>query len=217
MLAGTVVFAASCKKEGCMDETATNYDSKAKKDDGSCQYAVVETPAPVVKTVGQKTITDDGTGTGTVTWSNDTTYFLSGRVFVNAGQTLTIEAGTVIKGKLGEGENSSALIVAKGGKINAVGTKDMPIIFTTELDKTERDTAGVLVQSTELTEANVGQWGGLIILGAAKLNSTPGFVTAFWDENSQDEEDIKNQTKATLRCYVLGNNEAGESVNKPFL
>ena len=48
-----------------------------------------------------------------------------------------------------------------------------------------------------------------------KLNSTPGFVTAFWDENSQDEEDIKNQTKATLRCYVLGNNEAGESVNNP--
>ncbi|NQY12208.1 MAG: DUF4856 domain-containing protein [Flavobacteriales bacterium] len=28
----------SCKKEGCMDDTANNYDSEAKKDDGSCMY-----------------------------------------------------------------------------------------------------------------------------------------------------------------------------------
>lgn len=28
----------SCKKEGCTDETAKNYDSKAKTDDGSCEY-----------------------------------------------------------------------------------------------------------------------------------------------------------------------------------
>lgn len=29
---------ASCKKRGCTDPTATNYSSKAKKDDGSCTY-----------------------------------------------------------------------------------------------------------------------------------------------------------------------------------
>ena len=29
----------SCKKEGCTDETAENYNEKAKKDDGSCTYA----------------------------------------------------------------------------------------------------------------------------------------------------------------------------------
>lgn len=28
----------SCKPEGCTDESATNYDSKAKKNDGSCTY-----------------------------------------------------------------------------------------------------------------------------------------------------------------------------------
>ncbi|MCO4806177.1 MAG: hypothetical protein KC456_06250 [Flavobacteriales bacterium] len=28
----------SCKKEGCMDETATNYDADAEKDDESCEY-----------------------------------------------------------------------------------------------------------------------------------------------------------------------------------
>jgi hypothetical protein len=34
-----VVFTtSSCKKEGCTDETATNYNEDAKKDDGSCLY-----------------------------------------------------------------------------------------------------------------------------------------------------------------------------------
>lgn len=36
---GAIAF-TSCKKEGCTDSTATNYSSKAKKDDGSCTYAV---------------------------------------------------------------------------------------------------------------------------------------------------------------------------------
>jgi len=33
------LFSVSCQKEGCTDQTATNYDSDAKKDDGSCDYA----------------------------------------------------------------------------------------------------------------------------------------------------------------------------------
>ena len=33
----------SCKKEGCTDPSATNYDPDAKKDDGSCEYAVTDT------------------------------------------------------------------------------------------------------------------------------------------------------------------------------
>lgn len=28
----------SCKKEGCMNENATNYDAEVKKDDGSCHF-----------------------------------------------------------------------------------------------------------------------------------------------------------------------------------
>lgn len=31
---------SSCKKEGCTDSAATNYDKKAKKDDGSCKFPV---------------------------------------------------------------------------------------------------------------------------------------------------------------------------------
>ena len=45
------------------------------------------------------------------------------------------------------------------------------------------------------------------------LNSTPGFVTCYWDENTSDEIEIKDLTKATLRCYLLNNEDSAKSVN----
>ena len=33
-----VASISSCRKKGCTDETATNYDTEAKKDDGTCEY-----------------------------------------------------------------------------------------------------------------------------------------------------------------------------------
>lgn len=108
------------------------------------------------------TIIDKGEGVGTRTFSADTTYILSGFVFVNDGQELTIEAGTLIKGMPGTGENASALIVARGGKINAVGTADAPIVFTANADNYEG--AGVDMDAT-------GLWGGVIILGKATTNN----------------------------------------------
>ncbi|MAE33399.1 MAG: proline--tRNA ligase [Actinobacteria bacterium] len=45
------------------------------------------------------------------------------------------------------------------------------------------------------------------------LNSDSGFVTCYWDENSKDEDKIKADTKATLRCYVLNHEKTGDAVN----
>ena len=45
------------------------------------------------------------------------------------------------------------------------------------------------------------------------LNSTPGFVTCYWDENTTDEIEIKDLTKATLRCYLLENEGSAKAVN----
>lgn len=49
MLAGSLVM-AGCKKEGCTDEKATNYNADAKKDDGSCVYPAPVTPTPAADT-----------------------------------------------------------------------------------------------------------------------------------------------------------------------
>lgn len=111
-----------------------------------------------------ESIRDNGAGTGTTTWRKDRDYLLEGLVFVNEGQTLTIEPGTVIRAKTGQGSAASALIVARGGTIIADGTSAEPIIFTCEND----DLAGSIQ-----TEAK-GLWGGVIILGAARLNNQYG-------------------------------------------
>ncbi|NOX85626.1 MAG: hypothetical protein GXO86_06645 [Chlorobi bacterium] len=116
-----------------------------------------------VNLISTVTITDSGDGTGTTTWTSDNVYILDGFVFVNTGQTLTIEPGTIIKGKAGQGENASALIVARGGKIIAKGTSERPIIFTAEAD----DLQGAV------PDLDNGLWGGVIILGKARLNTDP--------------------------------------------
>lgn len=110
------------------------------------------------------TIRDQGEGTGTVSWTKDKSYVLEGFVFVNDEQVLTIEAGTVIRATTGQGAASSALIVARGGKIIARGTSADPIIFTVEGDDLE---GSVPVDAQ-------GLWGGLIILGRAPLNLSAG-------------------------------------------
>ena len=45
------------------------------------------------------------------------------------------------------------------------------------------------------------------------LNSKPGFVSCYWHENSDQENEIKELTKATLRCYLLDSTETDTSVN----
>ncbi len=104
-----------------------------------------------------------GAITENTTWTNDKIYQLNQKVVVEDGVTLTINPGTIIKGSAGTGSLASALIIARGGKINAVGTAQGPIIFTSTSDNIDAgQTAG-----TNLTSADRGLWGGLIILGKA--------------------------------------------------
>ena len=99
------------------------------------------------------------------TWSSETVYILTGKVVVDSLVTLTIEPGTIIKGETGTGSLASALIVARGGKIEACGTAAEPIIFTSITD-------GIQPGQTEgtLTEIDNGLWGGLILLGNAPIS-----------------------------------------------
>tara|TARA_B100001057_G_scaffold263327_1_gene263502 strand:- start:7360 stop:8790 length:1431 start_codon:yes stop_codon:yes gene_type:complete len=49
------------------------------------------------------------------------------------------------------------------------------------------------------------------------LNSTPGFVTCYWSENTSNEIEIKDLTKATLRCYLFDNEDTGKAVNNELV
>jgi hypothetical protein len=111
-----------------------------------------------------QSLRDDGSGSGTITWTKNNEYILEGLVFVNDGQVLTIEPGTVVRFRSGQAENASALIVARGGKIIAEGTREEPIVFTSEYD----DLNGSIAKDER------GLWGGLIILGNAPLNVSGG-------------------------------------------
>jgi len=63
LMAIALITFSACKKEGCTDETATNYNDKAKKDDGSCLYD--EEPAYNIPSTYSFT---DGAGNSTVSY-----------------------------------------------------------------------------------------------------------------------------------------------------
>ena len=117
------------------------------------------------------TVTDgDLVGNQTYNWTNDTEYVLDGLVFLESGSTLNIEAGTVIRGaaqgSITSGDNTSALIIARGAMIMAEGTADNPIIFTAEDDDLSND--------LDFDSQDRGEWGGLIILGNATIARPDG-------------------------------------------
>ncbi len=102
--------------------------------------------------------------TTNTTWTSANTYLIDGRVFVTSGVTLTIQPGTVIKGTSRAAQDASALVIARGGKIEANGTAAQPIIFTSSADNLNGN----------LGQADRGLWGGVVILGRARTNTASG-------------------------------------------
>jgi hypothetical protein len=87
------------------------------------------------------------------TWTADKTYTLKGFIHVANGATLTIQPGTKIMGDFNT--LGSSLFILRGAKINAVGTAANPIVFTS---------------SRAAGQRQPGDWGGLILIGNAKIN-----------------------------------------------
>ncbi len=111
--------------------------------------------------------------TTNTTWTSDNVYELAGRITVTSGVYLTIEPGTIIKGQAGTGANATALLVARGGKIIAEGTSQLPIIFTSVADEIspEQVKQGNFT-SPNLDPTSQGLWGGVIILGYAPISAS---------------------------------------------
>jgi hypothetical protein len=105
---------------------------------------------------------------GTYTFVKDTVYNLSGFVYVESGESIFIQEGTVFKSNPGQAAAATALIIARGGQINAFGTQCEPIVFTSISDDVDLLNDVPLPPST----AGRGLWGGLILLGNARFADT---------------------------------------------
>ena len=112
------------------------------------------------------TVEIGGTVEGTMRLDATKEYHLTSTLVVPDGATLEIPAGTTIKAAQGF---DKYILVAQGGKIDARGTADNPIIFTADADN-----------------ATSGYWGGLIINGKAPLSgASAGTVGATEIDNNQ--------------------------------
>jgi hypothetical protein len=90
-------------------------------------------------------------------------YLLSGFVYVESGVTLTIPAGTIIRG---DKVSKATLVVTKGAKLIAEGTAAKPIIFTSNVEAGRAP----------------GDWGGIVILGKAIHNLGGGVIEGGFTE-----------------------------------
>ena len=113
------------------------------------------------------------------TWTKDNTYILTDKVFVTNGATLTIEPGTKIYSTLDDkgtpaldDDAFGSLVIVRGAKLEAAGTAEEPIIFTTtdELEASSKlDIDGDGIIATVPTSTTYGRWGGVVVLGNAPI------------------------------------------------
>lgn len=122
--------------------------------------------------------------TANKTLLKDKVYALSGEYIVKTGATLTIEEGVKIVA-MTDDESVDYILVQQGAKIEAVGTKENPIIMTS--DKKES-----------------GAWGGLHICGKAHTNAENGEGTSEIG-NAAYGGSADNDNSGTLKYIRLEN------------
>jgi hypothetical protein len=89
---------------------------------------------------------------------------VDGPTFVNAGAVLTIQPGAIVAGKAtSTSGETSVLVVTRDAKINAAGTANSPIVFTSD----QAVVAGG-------ANGNPDDWGGVVLLGRSTVNFPGG-------------------------------------------
>jgi len=119
------------------------------------------------------------------------TYTMVGWIYVEDGVTLTIEPGTVIKGTNvsydgTDAATGSSLIVKRGGKLMAEGTREQPIVFTSNAPKGQRQAS---------------DWGGIILCGKARNNQGEMLIEGGVDAYHGGDDD--NDSSGKLRYIRL--------------
>jgi hypothetical protein len=129
-------------------------------------------------------LTEDTTFTADVTLTNDAYWILNGRTAVGNDRAdnavLYVQSGTTLIGESGD----DFLVVRRGSQIDASGTATAPITMTSIEDVTGGET-------------NIGQWGGLVLLGNAPANSCGD------QQGETTDEELEN-------CGVSAEGDAGQ-------
>lgn len=143
-----------------------------------------QAPAVTVPGIDRPVIVVTNEVTGDETWVASNYYVLRGAVFVRSGATLNIQAGTWV---IGEAGSTGTLVVERGGRINAIGTRTQPIVFTSDQAPGSRAR---------------GDWGGIIINGRAPINVPGGEAEGEGDTGVYGGTD-PNDNSGTLRYVRL--------------
>ena len=113
-----------------------------------------------VSTAGERVATLEADVTADRTLFADTLYTLRGFVKVADGATLTIQPGTTIVGD--PATPGSSLWILRGARIDAQGTADAPIVFTSGNPEGSRAP---------------GDWGGVLLIGNGVINRSGTVLT----------------------------------------
>ncbi len=157
---------------------------------------------PAANDYGEATNIIAGTIDKDMRLSKRNIYHLVGVVYVTNNATLTIEPGTVIRG---DDKTCGTLVITNGAKIMAEGLETDPIIFTSE---------------NEINNRKPGDWGGIIVLGKAPINSLGGIHTLPFDLDpnlnhygGQDPEDNSGILKYVRIEYAGRKLSASKELN----
>ncbi len=101
--------------------------------------------------------TVSGNITTNTTWSAGSVVELQGQVFVKNNSVLTIEPGVIIR--CSKAIAGTGLFITKGSQLQANGTANSPIVFTSDQAAGSR---------------GLGDWGGIILMGKASNNNASG-------------------------------------------
>ncbi|KAB1160728.1 multidrug transporter [Tenacibaculum aiptasiae] len=149
-----------------------------------------------------ETVELKGNYTADLTLDSSKSYLITGPTIFENGTTLTIPAGTVVKAAATGAD--VYLAIAQGAKIMAEGTSSQPIIFTSNANT-----------------PNAGDWGGLILLGKAPINSVAGGTATSTSEIASlpyggNVADDNSGILSYVRVEYSGGKADGQSENNGF-
>jgi hypothetical protein len=119
-------------------------------DGGVCVEGICEVPE------GPPRVEVRGVISANTIWKASNIYVLKDIVTLLPGVTLTIEPGTTVLG-----DRDSALVTREGSTLIAKGTRAAPIVFTS---------------AKTVGQRLAGDWGGIALLGKAKVNRPNAFL-----------------------------------------